>query len=62
MALQITGECVNCEMCVLECPNQAISRGDDTFIIDPGLCTECVGHYDSPQCVSVCAVDCIHPL
>ncbi len=28
-------------------------------MIDPAKCTECVGHYDEPQCVQVCPVDCI---
>ncbi|HJX58383.1 MAG TPA: ferredoxin, partial [Thiobacillus sp.] len=27
--------------------------------IDPNKCTECVGHFDTPQCVEVCPVDCI---
>ena len=25
--------------------------------IDGDLCTECVGHFDTPQCVEVCPVD-----
>jgi len=25
----------------------------------PNKCTECVGHFDTPQCVEVCPVDCI---
>ena len=28
-------------------------------MIDPARCTECVGHYDVPQCREVCPVDCI---
>jgi ferredoxin len=59
MALIITDECINCDVCEPECPNGAISQGDTIYIIDPRKCTECVGHYDTPQCVEVCPVDCI---
>lgn len=59
MALMITDECINCDVCEPECPNGAISQGDEVYIIDPSLCTECVGHYDTPQCIEVCPVDCI---
>jgi ferredoxin len=59
MALMITDECINCDVCEPECPNNAISAGDEIYVIDFSRCTECVGHYDEPQCVSVCPVDCI---
>lgn len=59
MALVITDECVNCGVCEPECPNEAISEGDDIYVIDTSKCTECVGHFDEPQCVDVCPVDCI---
>jgi ferredoxin len=59
MALMITDECINCDVCEPECPNNAISQGAEIYIIDPRLCTECVGHFDKPQCVEVCPVDCI---
>ena len=59
MALIITDECINCDVCELECPNEAISPGDEIYEIEPSKCTECVGHYDTPQCVEVCPVDCI---
>lgn len=59
MALLITDECINCDVCEPECPNDAISQGDTIYVIDPKKCTECVGHYDTPQCVEVCPVDCI---
>lgn len=59
MALMITDECINCDVCEPECPNGAISQGEEFYVIDPGLCTECVGHYDSPQCLDVCPVECI---
>jgi ferredoxin len=59
MALIITDECINCDVCEPECPNQAISQGEEYYVIDPRRCTECVGHYAEPQCVKVCPVDCI---
>jgi ferredoxin len=59
MALMITDECINCDVCEPVCPNDAIYQGQEIYVIDPGLCTECVGHYDEPQCVSVCPIDCI---
>ncbi|WP_018233442.1 YfhL family 4Fe-4S dicluster ferredoxin [Thioalkalivibrio thiocyanodenitrificans] len=59
MALMITDECINCDVCEPECPNDAISMGDEIYEINPDLCTECVGHYDEPQCRDVCPVDCI---
>jgi ferredoxin len=59
MALWITAECINCDVCEPECPNQAISMGDEHYVIDPRRCTECVGHHDEPQCVQVCPVECI---
>ena len=59
MALMITEECINCDVCEPECPNGALSQGENIYIIDPDNCTECVGHFDTPQCVEVCPVDCI---
>ena len=59
MALIITDECINCDVCEPECPNQAISMGPEIYVIDPARCTECVGHFDEPQCVAVCPVECI---
>ena len=59
MALIITDECINCDVCEPECPNDAISPGDEIYEIDPRKCTECVGHFDAPQCVQLCPVDCI---
>ena len=59
MALMITDECINCDVCEPECPNGAISQGEEIYVINPDLCTECVGHYDEPQCQQVCPVDCI---
>ena len=59
MSLMITDECINCDVCEPVCPNEAIYQGQEIYEIDPELCTECVGHYDEPQCVSVCPIDCI---
>ena len=59
MALMITDECINCDVCEPECPNDAISQGAEIYVIDPNLCTECVGHFEKPQCVDVCPIDCI---
>lgn len=59
MSLMIADECINCDVCEPVCPNEAIYQGQEIYEIDPDLCTECVGHYDTPQCVSVCPVDCI---
>ena len=58
MATMITEECINCGACEPECPNEAISEGDDIYVIDPARCTECVGHFDEEQCAAVCPVDC----
>jgi ferredoxin len=59
MSLKITDQCVNCDVCEPVCPNKAISLGVEFYEIAPNLCTECVGHYDEPQCVIVCPVECI---
>lgn len=59
MALIISDECINCDVCEPECPNGAISQGETIYQINPDLCTECVGHFDRPQCMEVCPVDCI---
>ncbi|MEE8157067.1 MAG: YfhL family 4Fe-4S dicluster ferredoxin [Gammaproteobacteria bacterium] len=59
MALKITDECINCDVCEPECPNQAIYMGPTIYHIDAHRCTECIGHFDEPQCQQVCPVDCI---
>jgi len=60
MALIITDECINCDVCEPECPNGAITQGETIYEINPDLCTECVGHSGKPQCMEVCPVDCIN--
>jgi len=59
MSLKIIDTCINCDVCEPVCPNHAISQGAEIYVIDPALCTECVGHFDKPQCQLVCPVDCI---
>lgn len=59
MVMMITDECINCDVCEPACPNDAISQGAEIYEIDPNLCTECIGHFDKPQCVEVCPIDCI---
>jgi len=61
MALKVTEECINCAACEPECPNDAITMGDEIYEIDPEKCTECVGHFDESQCVAVCPVDACVP-
>ena len=59
MALMITDECINCDVCEPACPNEAISMGPEFYGSEPQRCTECVGHFDEPQCVTLCPVACI---
>jgi ferredoxin len=61
MALMITEDCTSCGACEVDCPNEAISDGDDQYVVDSDRCTECVGFYDEPQCVAACPIDCIAP-
>ena len=59
MALKILSDCINCDVCEPVCPNKAIYQGVEIFEIDPSLCTECVGHFDEPECQAICPVECI---
>ena len=61
MATMITNECINCGACEPECPNNAISQAEEIYVIDPLLCTECVGFHDYEACAAVCPVDCCVP-
>jgi len=61
MATHITEDCINCGACEPECPNSAITEGDDIYVIDPDLCTECVGFYEQEACQAVCPVECCLP-
>lgn len=63
MAMMINGRCICCDVCLPECPNDAIKLvSPEECIIDPERCGECVGFYDTPQCVEVCPVDAVEPL
>ncbi len=61
MSLLITEKCIVCDLCLTVCPNDAISAGEEIFLIDPELCTECVGRHPVSQCVKVCPVKAIVP-
>ena len=61
MALKITEECIACGSCESECPNEAITEGDEFYVIDPCKCTECVGFFDKQQCYEVCPVEAPQP-
>jgi ferredoxin len=58
MANKITDECINCGACEPECPNQAITAGDNVYVIDAAKCDECKGK-DDQACKTVCPVECI---
>jgi ferredoxin len=59
MTMTITDECISCGACEPECPTLSVSMGDTIYVINQETCVECVGHHDSPQCLSVCPVECI---
>jgi ferredoxin len=61
MATHITNECINCGACEAECPNAAIHEGDEIYVIEADLCTECVGFHNEEQCQAVCPVSCCVP-
>jgi ferredoxin len=59
MTMKISDDCISCGACEPACPTSSISEGDPIYVINAETCVECVGHFDSPQCVSVCPVECI---
>jgi ferredoxin len=59
MSLMITDECSSCGACEAECPNGAISEGENHYLINADLCTECVGFFPEPQCTATCPTDSI---
>ncbi|WP_291949767.1 YfhL family 4Fe-4S dicluster ferredoxin [Campylobacter sp.] len=61
MSLLITRECISCDACREECPDEAIYDNDPIYVIDPDLCTECVNEFSEPACIVACPVDCIIP-
>jgi ferredoxin len=52
----VASQCTACSACEFECPTGAIKFKNDTYIIDPKVCTECEGHFDTQQCTNVCPV------
>ncbi len=50
MAYIITDACISCGACEAECPVEAISAGDDKYVIDADKCIEC------GACAGVCPV------
>ncbi len=50
MSYRITNKCIKCGACAAECPVEAISEGEDRYIIDPEKCIEC------GTCKAVCPV------
>ena len=51
MAYQISDDCISCGACTPECPVDAISEGDDKYVIDADKCIDC------GACADVCPVD-----
>ncbi len=41
MARVINDDCVSCGTCEAECPVEAISAGDDKYVIDADSCIDC---------------------
>ena len=56
MPHMITAECINCTACATDCPVEAISPGSHQFIINPKVCVDCEGLYNTPRCAEVCPV------
>jgi ferredoxin len=57
----IASGCTACGACEFDCPNAAISMKGENYVIHAGRCSECVGHFDAPQCIALCPADCIVP-
>ena len=55
MARKITDECISCGACEAECPNSAISQGDEHFEIDATKCDECASSGDA-ACLGICPI------
>ena len=41
MAFNITDACVKCGSCADQGPVEAISEGEDKYVIDPDVCVSC---------------------
>lgn len=55
----IASACTACAACEPECPNDAIIEKNSVYAIVTDKCTECVGHFDDPQCLAACPADSI---
>lgn len=55
MAHVISDSCISCGACESECPVEAISAGDDKYVIDADACIDC------GACAAVCPTDSIKP-
>jgi ferredoxin len=55
----VVDDCTSCGACEPECPSQAISSGDEAFVIDAAKCDECASNGGEPACMAVCPTDCI---
>jgi ferredoxin len=53
MAYKITDACLKCGSCADNCPVEAISEGEEMFVIDADLCVDC------GTCVDNCPVEAI---
>ena len=51
MAYTITDDCISCGACASECPVEAISEGDDYYVIDADACIDC------GSCANACTDD-----
>jgi ferredoxin len=56
LAYYINEECIMCDACLPECPEDAITAGDPLYIIHPGKCTDC------GDCAEVCPTEACIPI
>lgn len=57
--IEIESTCINCDMCVLECPSDAIFMDQTHYQIAKDVCIQCSGFYDKPTCIDVCPIDAV---